>query len=314
MADTNYLFQGTPPSSVTSSVVSTSGLPDWYQEYLRGIAGKATQIAGSQQTMPLPAQAVAGFTPDQIAAFQGVRANQGAWRPGMTTAQGMVSGAPSALAGPAMSWTDPGMAAKYMSPYTESVVSNIARLGTRNFEENLMPGINATMIGSGQYGSTRNADVLGRAARDVQADISGQQAQAMEQGYQTGSNIFASDAARQQQQQQLQAATGLQAGQQLGALSQTTAGLGLTDAQALQAAGQQQQQLAQQGLSTDYLNQTNAMNFDWNTLNNLNSVLRGMQLPTTQTSMVNAPQPNATFSQSPLSQVGSMIGGYTGTK
>lgn len=314
MAVLDYLFQGTAPSSVTSSAVSYNGLPDWYQEYLRGIAGKATGVAGAQQASGMPEQAVAGFTPDQTAAFQKVRDNTGAWQPGLDQAKTMVGGATNAVAGPSANWTDPGVASKYMSPYTSQVVDNIARLGTRNFEENIMPGINASMIGSGQFGSTRNADILSRAGRDAAADITGQQAQALEAGYSTGAGIFGSDAARQQQQQQLQANAGLQGASQLGALSQAQAALGLTDAQALQASGQQQQQLNQQTLNTDFTNQTNAQNYDWNVLNNLNSVLRGLQLPTAQTVTSNAPAAGSTYNQSPLAQVGTALGTIAGSK
>lgn len=334
MGALDYLFQGQAPASVTSTAASATGVPDWYSEYIRGIAGKGVELAGQQDAAPTPQQAIAGFTPDQIQAFQQVRDNQGSWRPmfgqaqgALSQAQGAATGAAgaanAAVAGPSANWTDQGTMDKYMSPYTSSVVNEIARLGNQNFNENIMPQINASMIGSGQFGSTRNADVLSRAGRDVQQNISGQQASALESGYATAGNLFNQDANRTQQQQsmqgqtalaggQLSATTGLAAGQQLGALGQATQAAGLADAQALQASGQQQQQLNQLGLDTDYNNMIARQNAGWSNLNNLNTIVRGAQLPTTQTAINNGPL-TRTFSPSPLSTLGATYAGVAGT-
>lgn len=379
----DFLWSGTPPASVTGNLASITSVPDWYQEYLRGIAGQATSLAGINANEAVPAQSVAGFTPDQIAAFQGVRDNQGSWQPylgmqGQTlgnvgqnvngaiqqanAAAGQQIGsaaqsslpylnsAMSAAGGPAAKWTD--NFSQYMSPYTSAVVDNIGRLGQENFNENIMPGVNRSMIGAGQFGSTRNAQILSDAARKASMDITGQQAQALEQGYGTAAGIFAGDANRAAQQQQLAAQTGLTAGstygtlsaedagrqlsqnqlqantaltggqlagstglstaQQYGALGAATSGLGLADAQALAATGQQQQGLNQQGLDTAYTNAMNLNNWDWNILNNLNSVVRGAQLPTTTTQTSN--NPVGGYTASPLATVGGVYSWLSGSK
>lgn len=329
MGALDYLTMPTPPAQGTSTTATASGVPDWYSDYIRGIAGKGTELAGIAQDQPVPQQSIAGFTPDQIAAFERVRQNAGSWQPGMQQAGALTSGAVdtalgagqaanSAVAGPAQSWAQPGTMEKYMSPYTSSVVNEIARLGNQNFNENIMPQINASMIGSGQFGSTRNAGVLANAGRDTQQNIMGQQASALESGYTTAGNLFNQDANRQQQQQQIQgqtalaggalgAQTGLNAGQQTGALAQTGSALGLQDAQAQQAIGQQQQQLQQAGLDTDYNNTVGQQQYGWNILNNLNSIIRGAQLPTTQTSTTQGPL-SRTQGQSPLATIASTYG------
>jgi|GEM_PF-6699209 len=117
----------------------------------------------------------------------------------------------AAVAGPAQTWTNNWQ--QYMSPYTSAVVNEIGRLGNQNLMENIIPGVQDQFIGSGQFGSTRNADILGRSIRDAQADISGKQAAALESGYGTAAGIFGNDATRQQQQQQMRAQTALGAGQ-----------------------------------------------------------------------------------------------------
>lgn len=326
MGALDYLTSPTAPAYGTSSTATNSTVPDWYSNYIQGIAGKGLELAGNNQDAATPQQSIAGFTPDQTQAFQQIRDNQGMWQPGLAqagqTTQGAVDSAQqagqqanAAVAGPSQSWTQPGTMDQYMSPYTSSVVNEIARLGNQNFNENIMPQLNASMIGSGQFGSTRNAGALGAAANANQQNIMGQQASALESGYTTAGNLFNQDANRAQQQQSMQgttalaagtlgAQTGLQAGQQQGALAQTGAQLGLQDAQALQASGQQQQQLQQTGLDTDYNNMVAQQQYGWNNLNNLNSIVRGAQLPTSQTSMTNGPL-SRTQGSSPLAQIGS---------
>lgn len=321
----DYLTSGTAPAQATQTSTGSTNTPDWYNEYIKGIAGKGLELAGNAEGQPVPQQSIAGFTPDQQQAFQQVRNNQGSWQPLMTQAGQSVQGAQgaagaagtaanAAVAGPSQNFTDPGTQQKYMSPYTSSVVNEIARLGNQNFNENIMPAINSSAIGSGQFGSERNADVLGRAGRDAQQNITGQQASALEAGYSTAGNLFNQDATRAQTQQQTQAqtalgagqlaaTTGLQAGQQQGALAQTQAGLGLQDAQALQAVGQQQQQLNQVGLDTDFNNTVAGQQAGWNNLNNLSTIVRGASLPTSQTATTQGPL-TRTQGASPLSTLG----------
>jgi hypothetical protein len=333
----SYLFGANQPSNVDSSTAASNGLPTWYQQYLSGIAGKATQVAGAQDNMPIPAQSVAGFNGDQTQAFQQVRDNQGSWQPAINAATGaassivpgatnLVGQAQSAVSGPAQTW-DTTQAQKYMSPYTSQVVDNIQRLGLRNLNENLLPAVQDQFIGSGQFGSTRNSDILGRTVRDANTDISGQVGNALNAGYTNAQTAFTSDANRAQQQQQLQGSTALQgagalttAGAQgattLGALGQTTQALGNTDAATLNASGTQQQALDQQGLNTNYTNATNANNFDWNNLNNLNSVVRGLQLPQTAVQTTNQPATpsNGMYSGSAVSGIGALASTFNNGK
>ena len=325
----SYLFGGTQPNAVDTSAAASNGMPTWYQQYLSGIAGKATQIAGAQDNVAVPTQNVAGFTPDQTQAFQDVQNNQGNYQPDLnaaTTAAGTIQPGSSALidqaqqavAGPSQSWNS-SAAQQYMSPYTSSVVDNIQRLGLRNLNENLIPAVQDDFLGSGQFGSTRNADILGRTVRDASTDINGQVTNALNSGYTNAQTAFTADANRAQTQDQLQANTALSGAQQntsagstaattLGALGQATQALGNTDASTLNAVGTQQQALQQAGLNADTANQTTQNNFDWNNLNNLNSVVRGLQLPTTAATTTNAPATpaNGLYGASGVSQVGAL--------
>lgn len=338
MADLSYLWTNTPPAAVTTSSATSSGLPDWYNAYLQGIAGKATEQAGTGY-QAYPDQRLADFTPQQTQAFQNVQANQGVWQPNigaanaianstapqvqgaLATANQYGANATQAASGPAQSWANNWQ--QYMSPYTQNVVNEIGRLGQQNMQEGAT-GVTDNFVGSGQFGSTRNADILGRYVRDQNQNILGQQSQALQSGYTNSANIFNTDANRAQQQQQLQASTDISAGglasqgaqigaaandaaaQRLGALGQLQSSLGTTDAAALQAVGQQQQAQNQAGMDLSYSDFQNQRQYPWTTLANLNSTIRGMQLPNTQVQAISGP--SQYYDASPLAQVAGMFG------
>jgi hypothetical protein len=141
---------------------------------------------------------------------------------------------------------------QYMNPYNEQVTNRIAQLGARNLSENILPSIGSDFIKAGGYGSTRQRDLVGRAARDTQDSILAQQSQALQQGYGQGLTASAADLARYgnlagtagslgtQQQQILQGAgAGLgNLGTSYSNLGSTYAGLAGSDAARKLQAGQ----------------------------------------------------------------------------
>lgn len=271
----------------TSSTSYAPWLETAYQDLLSR-AGSASQqpyqpyVDAQGNAIPR----VAGFTPDQLAAFQRVRNAQGAQNPTFDQAQALIAGSAGqgglsaanpylqaagsySAAGQATPWlTQAGQmssvgsaapflgeaahtsaaaaaspllqqgtgswldnSAAYMSPYTQQVTDRIAQLGARNLSENLLPQVNKTFIGSGQFGGSRNADFTNRALRDTQESVLGQQAQALESGYGTAANIYNQDAARKLSGAQTlgsltgeDAARKLQAGTALGNFTNADAG------------------------------------------------------------------------------------------
>lgn len=354
------LTQGQPGAAIDTSTATNKDLPAWYQANMSNLGLQGYQLAQNLNNQPLPQASVAGFNPDQIKAFQSTRDNQGLWQPyiasgmdqnnqiaptaskfidyaqgavgapAMTTAdsvQPWAQGAQDAAGGNAQEWTSQYQ--KYMSPYTTAVTDNIARLGRRNWENNIMPGIQSSMIGAGQFGSTRNADILGRAGVEASNDITGQQSTALQAGYNSGASIFGADANRAQQQQQLQANTALSGGNLIqgalsadanriqnqgqlqantalsgatgavnalstasgntGALSRTYQGLAATDAQNLLGVGTQQQQLQQKGYDTALANANAARTDPWTQLQNQQGLMSGIQLPNSVTQTSSGP-------------------------
>jgi hypothetical protein len=330
----DFLTNGGPAVNSGDSATQTT-LPDWYNRYIQGIASKATDIAATPY-QNYPGQQLADFNDDQRKAFDTVRANQGSYKPALDAATGMISGAQGglqqaaqyganatgAVAGPAQSWIDPGVADKYMSPYTKNVTDEIARLGNQNLMQQVIPGVMSNFVGSGQFGSTRNADILGQNVRDAQTNISGLQSTALQNGYNSGAGIFANDANRQQQQGQLQANTNLSAGQlattgasvgtqagtAMGGLGQLRQTLGNNDATSLGAIGGQQQQLEQTGYDLSKQNFQNQQNWDWTQLGKVQGAVQGAQLPTGSTTSAN--QSTSSAGTSPLAWVTALGGLY----
>lgn len=370
MADLASLTTGSPGAAIDTSSATNKDLPAWYQQYTQNLGTQGMGIAQANNSQPLPAQSVAGFNKDQADAFANVRDNQKLWQPYMNAgmeannqipgtaakfidyAQGAVGapamttsnavqpwaqGAQDAASGSAQDWTS--NVSKYMSPYTTAVVDNIARLGKNNWEDTIMPGVNASMIGSGQFGSTRNADILTRAGNRAADDITGQQSNALQAGYTGAAGIFANDANRAQQQQSLQASTALAGGNMMqgslaadaariqqqgklqadtalsgasgavnaintsadnmGALAKTYQDLNNTDAQSLLNIGNQQQTLQQKGYDAAYANANFARTDPWTQLQNAHGVVNGVQLPNSVTQTANGPANS--YSASPIS-------------
>lgn len=287
MADTSYLFGSNTPSTLSGTVTDMgTNLPAWLQEYTRGLAGQATAVAGeAYQPYTSPTNAatygedskrIAGFTPLQQQAQAGVQANQGNYKPYTDYA----------------SQTLPQAQSAYMSPYTDQVVDRIAQLGQRNLTENLLPQVNSTFTGAGQFGSTRNADFTNRALRDANESILGQQANALQTGYSQAQSAALQDLTRQAQ------------------LGQMTQQLGYQDVSMLDTIGQQQQQQTQQNMNLANTDFTNQKNYPKTQISFLSDILRGQQVGTNSFSANT--NPAATTQQ--LSPLAAAAQGFLGAR
>ena len=238
----DFFGTGGTPSSVTGGVTSTSDtLPAWLQEYTRALMGQAAGVAGQPFTS-YAGDRIAGFSPLQTLAQNTAQNTAGSWQPYVDYA----------------SQTLPQGIANYMNPYTDSVVNRIAQLGERNLTENLMPNVNSTFTGAGQFGSSRNSDFLSRALRDANESILGQQSQALQSGYQNAAQNFLADT------------------QRYGALGQLQTQLGYTDTSMLDTLGQQQQNQNQRSLDLGYSQFLEQRDYPRTQIDFLNSIIRGL--------------------------------------
>lgn len=337
MSFLNTLTTGAPATNQSSSTTTT---PSWYQDTIRGITAQGINAASRPYTQ-YQGPRVAGWSPMHLGALDQIQRNQGAWNAPVVAGINAMSNLPGQVApaiqsaaqmagsaagsiGPSRNWTDES--AKYMSPYTSAVVDEIGRLGTRNMTENLLPAVNNSFIGAGGFGSTRNAEILGRTMRDVNADILGQQSRALESGYGTSANIFGADANRSAQvgaqtaNTQLQGAqTALNAARQwqdtlststgaLSNLAQVGQQMQGTDINRLIFAGDKQQGQVQKQLDANYGDFREARDWDMNQLGALSQLIKGMQIPTNQTGSSSA-MPAGTSPLGWLTAIGALLQG-----
>lgn len=196
----------------------------------------------------IPAYQVAGFSPDQVAAFQLARSGIGGFAPFMnlgasTLGQGVttaLSGAPLLQQGSqALTQQD---ISQYFNPYQSYVTDEIRKQG--DIARNKLAGA-ATR--GGAFGGSRFGVAEGQLAGDVAAKIG----QAQAQGY-----TQALQAAEAAKKRALYGGQGLGSlGSQIGQLGGAQAGMGLdfqraglTDINSLLGIGALNQQLAQRGL------------------------------------------------------------------
>lgn len=213
--------------------------PEAMQAYRQAI-GMAENVA----SIPYEAyqgQMTAGFTPDQLAAFQGTREMQGMAQPYINAATSAVNQSLS-LADP-RNFT-PAALQQYYNPYQQNVIeSSKAMMAQQNAQQ--QADLTARAIQQGAYGGDRSgvarAALMGQQALANQQVLSGLQ----QQGYQQAVNQY-----NQQQQQAIGAAQ--QGAYSLGQLGLQGQQAALQGIQALLGTGGMQQNLAQQQLSAAY--------------------------------------------------------------
>lgn len=232
--------------------------PDWqsgtssqFADAIGGYLEKDGTIQNTFQNWYTPQ--TAGFNQNLQGAFNAPNTTQ-QWQPWLNQAQQIGSTGVDASQG-ALSQVaqfNPSNTQQFMNPYTTNVVNEQARLSNQNLFENVLPNVNSTFTGAGQFGSTRNADFMNRAIRDQQYNLAGQQGntlmqaqnQAMQQqgqwadrGINAGSTNLQADLSQSGLMQQL---------------SQAGAGLSQQDWQNQMTSGQTFQDWAQSGSDRDY--------------------------------------------------------------
>jgi len=343
------LFGGTPQAA-SSYTTNTSETPKWMQDAIYNQVNWATNVAQTPYES-YQGQMVAGLSPYQQAAYQQTAANQGAWAPALNQAQvgtGSLTNtnAASSAATPflqagintsglsaAMPYVNQADQAaystvgNYMNPYTQNVTDVIAKLGSRNLSENLLPSVSDAFVKAGQFGGTRMGEFGSRALRDTQDSILNQQAQALQSGYGQALGAAQTDAARQaglagtvgglaSSQQQALLSAGQTAGQlagtdvtqrlaaqnQLGALTQQAQNMAGVDTSRLEAAGSAYQTQQQRELDAQYQQYQQQLNYPKTQLDWLSTQVRGMA-PNVATAQTGSSTQNSNTGLSPLSQI-----------
>jgi hypothetical protein len=219
---------------------------------------------------------IAGFSPQQLQAYDMVSKNVGNYKPYVDDAGNYISSGTE-------SFTDPGVVAQYMNPYTENVVSGIGSAAGRNLYENLLPQVNRTFVGGGTFGGSRSAEFTARAVRDANAAALSEQNKALREGYEKGMGQFNTEADRY-----------LSAADKAAALGASIQGMAGKDAAALEAAGRQrqlQEQAALDLLRSDFEAQRD---YDYNEAKKYIDLVGRPSASGAGTATTTAPGPNTT--------------------
>lgn len=327
----------------TSQTQITSTIPTYaepYAQYLLGsVFGGQDPTTGQfrpgligQGYETYGGQTVAGFSPLQQQAFEGIAGMQAA--PQLAEASGLasVAGRQAGYAGQyapmgreryyRSAFDRPGGLDKYMSPYMQGVVEQQKRSAIEDYRRQI-PGIGAQAARLGARGGTREALLQSEAQRNLQNQLGNIQATGLQSAYQQAAQQAAQDAQLRaqyglagaqlgEQSRQFGAGLGLQGIQQqlaaagmLGNLGQQqfTQGLGISQAQ--MGAGGQMQALEQQLLNQQVQDFINRQQFPYKQAEFGMGILRG--IPATGQTSTLYQQPGSLFGQ--IAGAGLGIGG-----
>jgi len=284
---------GSAPAGANASTTDQTGLPAWFQDYLRGSINKASSIASTPYQAYVDAQGttiprVAGLDQNSVTAQNNTIANQGNWQPAMSTAISNTTQGGN---------YDPNtLQQDFMNPYTSSVLDDLTRRSNNNFQEKVMPQVMGAFTGGGQFGSARNGRLMDQAVRDQQDTLTGQMATAGQSAWDSAQKAY-SDWGNKQ----------ITSGAQLGNLATQEQNAGLKDASALDTIGRQNQQLSQQNLDIAYSDFQNQQNYSKDQASWLAGIIQGYNPPpSAQTNVQNGV--SSVQSQSPLSALAGGIG------
>lgn len=262
------ITQGAPLPDVTVTTTRADTTPQYYEDYLTGLA-KAGERGMTAGVAPLDILQTTGYGQVQDAAA--------AYKPGLTEAEQTARAAAGGL--------DAARIQSLMDPYRQNVVDEMARLQQQNLQRNILPSLKAGFVGQGALGSQRYAGALGQSLADMQANLTGQQYGALSKGYSEAMRAALDEAQLQNEAAKTQMA-----------LAKGAQEMGLTGAGALTKAGAERQAYEQAKIDAELKNAVTAA-----------GLLRGFQIPTTQTETRKGPMVGA-YQMSPLQQVAGLIG------
>lgn len=239
---------------------SSSGTLPFYNTGMQNLLGQGAQ-ASQTPFQEYNAPLVAGATPMQQQAYGLAGSNVGNWQPLANQAQGALTQLQGA------GQFDPNQVQQYLNPYMNGVVNEIGRLGNEQFQNQVLPGLTSNFSSLGQQGSARQAMLMSDAAARNQREVLGQQANALNTGYNNAMGSYL-DWAKLNSNNLQSSAAGLT---NLGSNIQQ---MGNQDVGTLNTLGQQQQATNQKQLEADYGQFQRKINYPWEQLNNWGNLFK----------------------------------------
>ena len=327
----DFLFEGKPPASTSTWGQTVENIPKWMSDYTQGLIARAN-AAAAEPYIPYGGPRIAGFTPEQQAAFGMTEANIGAYQPyfeagaagyggGLSRAANIGRAASPFIERGARGWTDEGVVEEYMDPYIQNVLDRQETEATRTLEEEFMPRVSGMFGGAGQYGSRGGTgsmeDIAVRGARDIQEGLEEQRLASLSGAYTGAADIFGQQASRDAELARIVGAleeAGAQAmftgAQGLGQMGEAAQMAGLRDAAAMEGIGAQQQAQSQQALDLAYQDFLAQRDLPFDRLSFMSNLIRGLPMDRVQTREDVGPA--SVYQPSPLSQIAGAYGVYRG--
>jgi len=285
------------PQTVTQTNLS---YPDEFKPMVKEMAQRALAQASSPY-QAYQGNRIAGFDPLQLTAQQAVANMSPSQQLGPATQYASSAGlqAGNVQYNPMLAqtgtFTQPGVAQQYMSPYTQNVIDIQNREAARQ-SEMLRNQNQAQAVGQGAYGGSRQALIEAERQRNLMQQQGDIQQRGQQAAYEQAQNLYGNEQQRalQAQQQteasrQFGAGLGIQGLQtQLQAANQL-AGIGGQQFQqqkdiidALAGAGAQRQTMNQQAMTQDYQDFLNQKQFPYQQIAFMTEMLKGVPQQTTQ--------------------------------
>jgi hypothetical protein len=302
----NRLYPGgdsPPPPAPTSQTVTQTSIPEYAKPYVERMLGKAEALS-SAPYQAYGGERIAGFTPMQQQAMQGVANLQPSRQLGIGTQLAGMGGLGALNAGNQynMNATNPYAQQAFMSPYIQNAL-NPQMMEAQRQSDIMAQKNNAQAVQAGAFGGGRQAIVDAERQRNLGQNLANIYGTGMQNAFQQA-----------QQAQQFGATLGLQGNQAaiqgaqtLGQLGQTQFGQQKDILNAQMNAGAQQQGLEQQKLQQQYQDFLNQKGYDRQNISFMSDILRGVPLGQSTKAEYTAP-----------SSLGAQLGGaaltYAGAK
>lgn len=300
-----------PPSQPEKTTQTTTTIPDYAKPYVERMLGK-TEALTQTPYQTYGGERIAGFTPMQQQAFQGVANLQPAQQLGAATQIGGMAGLGGLMAGQqyAQQATSPEAMQAYMSPYANLALEpQMREAARRSAMEGQMQ--QAQAVQRGAFGGSRSTLLEAERLRNLgqqQADIYGR-------GMQTAFE-------QAQRAQQFGSTLGLQGLQTAGQMAGTLGQLGQTQfgqqkdiLQGQLSAGAQQRDLEQQRLTQAYQDFQAQRQNPYQQLAFMSDMLRGLPLAQYSQTMYQQPtSPFATAAGLGMTYMGAQRAGMFGAK
>lgn len=229
----------------TQTSTTQNFLPAWWEQYTKTLLGRA-EAATSRDYVPYDKPRIAPFQQEQEQAFNLYRQGMGSYQPYLNAATQAVNRGTG-------SFTDPGVANRYMNPYIQNVISGIGSTAARNLSENILPQLNRTFIGGGTFGGSRSAEFTQRAIRDTQNQALSKQMEALSDAYKSGADLYGTEAGR-----------ALEGARQYAQLGETEQNQRLRELTGLESIGAKRQELAQKSADLRYQDFSAQRDYDLN--------------------------------------------------